>query len=491
MSSRGTLGNIAAQFGISEEHYRSLWACSIGFACALATWFPGRLGIGFNFTSTAIPYLSDYVALAFLAAIVVVWIKIPDFKFSNVACLIATVGIAGTVDFALQFVGAAASLSIPSDLVDCVYKLTSMALLLFWIEQAQGLTSRFVMLSMGIGCLSLAVLEIFLLAFDDVISQILFVLLPVACLGCLQTFKRHRGRNFDALEAGASQKRNFHPVLAAIFLSSSVFLSVLVGSAIQTYLRHTDSMLISAKLMGAFDAAGVFLAALAILSLFAFSRGRGLVSYSMLIAPSVLALAYVLSLVVPPEWAYLSYAQLAVARRFAIVFWLAAIVAYAPRFSVPAAIMILFYRLAQVVGAMPLTLGMFDYLSSSYSLFIVGELVALVALCPFTVFACVPHAKPAMAGSDNRATTILAQQDRRQAANQDVNERIASKYGLSKRESDVVALLDEGWRAAAIADKLVLSVSTVKNHMRSIYKKLGVHSQEELRHLIEEERSLL
>ena len=347
------------------------------------------------------------------------------------------------------------------------------------------------MLSMGIGCLSLAVLEIFLLAFDDVISQILFVLLPVACLGCLQTFKRHRGRNFDALEAGASQKRNFHPVLAAIFLSSSVFLSVLVGSAIQTYLRHTDSMLISAKLMGAFDAAGVFLAALAILALFAFSRGRGLVSYSMLIAPSVLALAYVLSLVVPPEWAYLSYAQLAVARRFAIVFWLAAIVAYAPRFSVPAAIMILFYRLAQVVGAMPLTLGMFDYLSSSYSLFIVGELVALVALCPFTVFACVPHAKPAMAGSDNRATTILAQQDRRQAANQDVNERIASKYGLSKRESDVVALLDEGWRAAAIADKLVLSVSTVKNHMRSIYKKLGVHSQEELRHLIEEERSLL
>jgi LuxR family maltose regulon positive regulatory protein len=50
---------------------------------------------------------------------------------------------------------------------------------------------------------------------------------------------------------------------------------------------------------------------------------------------------------------------------------------------------------------------------------------------------------------------------------------------LSKRELEVLDLLAEGLTNAEIAQRLVVSVPTVKSHTRSIYGKLGVHSRKE------------
>jgi DNA-binding CsgD family transcriptional regulator len=52
--------------------------------------------------------------------------------------------------------------------------------------------------------------------------------------------------------------------------------------------------------------------------------------------------------------------------------------------------------------------------------------------------------------------------------------------GLSRREIEVVRRLSEGRRVAAISRDLDLSVHTVRNHLRAIFRKLLVHSQEEL-----------
>ena len=52
--------------------------------------------------------------------------------------------------------------------------------------------------------------------------------------------------------------------------------------------------------------------------------------------------------------------------------------------------------------------------------------------------------------------------------------------GLSRREVEIVRLLAEGRRVAAIARDLDLSVHTVRNHLRAIFRKLELHSQEEL-----------
>ena len=62
---------------------------------------------------------------------------------------------------------------------------------------------------------------------------------------------------------------------------------------------------------------------------------------------------------------------------------------------------------------------------------------------------------------------------------------IARRYGLSPREAEVFELWATGHGAKAIQDKLVLSPSTVKTHVRHIYEKCDVHSRAEIIALIE------
>ena len=50
---------------------------------------------------------------------------------------------------------------------------------------------------------------------------------------------------------------------------------------------------------------------------------------------------------------------------------------------------------------------------------------------------------------------------------------------LSKREKEILNSLAEGNSYKLIADKLFISIDTVRTHIRHIYKKLHVHSQTE------------
>ncbi|WP_165054229.1 MULTISPECIES: helix-turn-helix transcriptional regulator [unclassified Adlercreutzia] len=62
---------------------------------------------------------------------------------------------------------------------------------------------------------------------------------------------------------------------------------------------------------------------------------------------------------------------------------------------------------------------------------------------------------------------------------------IASTYGLSRREVEVTRFLAQGRNAAYIQERLVISPHTVRSHMYNIYKKLEVHSQNEMISVIE------
>jgi len=64
----------------------------------------------------------------------------------------------------------------------------------------------------------------------------------------------------------------------------------------------------------------------------------------------------------------------------------------------------------------------------------------------------------------------------------DSDELCRSHLGdLSEREREVLAHLLEGKRITTIAQQLYLSEHTVRNHLKAIYRKLGLHSLAELR----------
>jgi LuxR family maltose regulon positive regulatory protein len=48
---------------------------------------------------------------------------------------------------------------------------------------------------------------------------------------------------------------------------------------------------------------------------------------------------------------------------------------------------------------------------------------------------------------------------------------------LSPRELEVLRLLDQGKANATIAAELIVSVNTVKTHLRHVYEKLGVNNR--------------
>jgi LuxR family maltose regulon positive regulatory protein len=65
------------------------------------------------------------------------------------------------------------------------------------------------------------------------------------------------------------------------------------------------------------------------------------------------------------------------------------------------------------------------------------------------------------------------------AAGQKVKPSSTLVEPLSKREMEVLQLLGSELNAPAIADKLIVSVSTIRSHIKNIYSKLNVHSRYE------------
>lgn len=62
---------------------------------------------------------------------------------------------------------------------------------------------------------------------------------------------------------------------------------------------------------------------------------------------------------------------------------------------------------------------------------------------------------------------------------------IANRYLLSKKETEVLFLLAKGRNAAYIQEQLYISEGTARTHMRHIYKKLDIHTQQELIDLVD------
>jgi DNA-binding CsgD family transcriptional regulator len=58
------------------------------------------------------------------------------------------------------------------------------------------------------------------------------------------------------------------------------------------------------------------------------------------------------------------------------------------------------------------------------------------------------------------------------------------RFGISKREADIISMMIKGYTNRSIGEKLFISASTVKNHVYHIYRKTGVDNKIQLLNLI-------
>ena len=65
------------------------------------------------------------------------------------------------------------------------------------------------------------------------------------------------------------------------------------------------------------------------------------------------------------------------------------------------------------------------------------------------------------------------------------------KYNLTQREIELLPLLTQRHNAKSIADELSISQATAKTHIRNIYVKLDVHTQDDLVDVVERDRASL
>nr|WP_269090200.1 helix-turn-helix transcriptional regulator [Adlercreutzia muris] len=62
----------------------------------------------------------------------------------------------------------------------------------------------------------------------------------------------------------------------------------------------------------------------------------------------------------------------------------------------------------------------------------------------------------------------------------------AAAFGLTERETEIFMLLARGRDVGYIEKTLFISRNTVNTHRKNLYRKLGIHTQQELLSLIED-----
>ena len=127
---------------------------------------------------------------------------------------------------------------------------------------------------------------------------------------------------------------------------------------------------------------------------------------------------------------------------------------------------------------------------------LLGRFALLVGgLTPATVYACMLVAVLAVfvaMGAVFNERVLMETMDilplERRERFQDKCRLIIERYGLSEREGEIMKIMimfAKGRNLAYIQDELFISKSTVSTHRQHIYKKLGIHSQQELLDLVQ------
>ncbi|MEG0758459.1 MAG: helix-turn-helix transcriptional regulator [Raoultibacter sp.] len=137
-------------------------------------------------------------------------------------------------------------------------------------------------------------------------------------------------------------------------------------------------------------------------------------------------------------------------------------------FIAPAALMLCGAVLIAPVMLQTTSFALYPY-ESQVLLF---SVVILMAIAMVFLLRYAPLATGAIVDSEKSTSRFTAIQE------------LATKHGLTSREAEVALLISQGYSAKRVAEMLYISQETVRTHTKKIYKKLDLHTKQELIELI-------
>ena len=85
-----------------------------------------------------------------------------------------------------------------------------------------------------------------------------------------------------------------------------------------------------------------------------------------------------------------------------------------------------------------------------------------------------------LAGRADEVFILKIEKESEKRASELDSAALTLKYGLTRREAEVLVLAAKGYNNQQIADELYIGVSTVKSHVGNVFSKLSVSSRAEL-----------
>ena len=414
-----------------------------------------------------------------------------------------------------------------------INNIAQVLILLCWVELLAPLKARHVAVLVSLAFIILGLLSAFSACLRDYTACIIVATIPILSMVCLYWFKDMRNsldepmaqRSANAfsmfqvdeslLRGSAEAKKISAPFL---FLIPFTCFSFIFGNVHYNWVPHQDGGFVSFTVQMA-AGFGTALGGIALLILIAYLWGRRKIELYTLFALPVLMLALYMTSFIGNDLAFLYVIPLNISQKtLFLLIWMAPFLVPGKNSQLePWCMALASYQLGKLLSIT--VSGM----SATWS-YPVGIVVAICLLSfslvigivldrnkgvdtqlegfpdetesdlpiadeptkyPFAALACDAYDKEATPHTGTAHTTTPATNSETSRVVMIEKCRVvASINQLTRREEEVLQLLVEGMTAQAIAQTLVVSTATAKSHLRNIYAKLNVHSQNELTLLV-------
>ena len=355
----------------------------------------------------------------------------------------------------------------------------------FWMVAILPLGSRRVCYVLTISITIFAFFCLLIFLFKDIAARMLLIVLPLLSAFCLQMFYRKRSEYFEvtnpAKDEISMQSQEYLGKKANHFVYvMGIVIPCFCGSAVLGIVHQmwpSSSMeayqLFSAQ-MGLLVGAVVMAVLQLILVRFFWASTNAM--FASVIVPIFLVDMLFIS-VYAPDWVTVYFALLLLVEKSLIAFGVYSTYMFriGGNWITPWCIAFLSFHVGNFAG---MTILHFFSLENPMLLLIFIVTFYVICVCIASLFfgtkitqAYEAHLTGGFDG-ESRFRSVV--------------DELAACYGLTSRESEILAELGRGRNAAYIAERLTISPQTAKMHQKNIYAKMNLHSQQDLIKLIDQ-----